>query len=118
MHEFDVHKQELMKYALQRKQDCVIILDGNYRGVGKTITLNGLALELMSIGAKIVTISAQQMQEYYCDHFATPTSLESIKGIGADYVILVDDINENQLHEIKMQFPRNFMYGFARKRLG
>jgi len=98
-----------------RLNQWIYFLNEDYRGFGKTTFINKIALDLLSDGERVLTIGHGHV-EYLCTRFIPIYNLQSpeIRGLGSDYVILVDEITQTQLKEIRELYPRNRIYGFGR----
>lgn len=112
---FRIHKANLIYAANRQIQNCVLFLDEKYRGLGKTICINEISLNLMSDGYKILMIGHRGV-EYYCDKFENVFRIDKaiMRGLSRNYIILVDEILVEEYQQILNDFPNNLVYGFGR----
>lgn len=112
---FRIYKANLLYDANHQIQNCILFLNEEYRGLGKTTCINELSLNLMSDGYKILTVGHKGV-EYYCDKFESVLSFNAnrMRGLSRDYIILVDEITFKQQDILFKTFPLNRIYGFGR----
>lgn len=97
-------------------EECILFIDESWRGLGKTMLINDLALSLMSDGYKVVVIGCPKC-EYYCDKFVSNlySNLDQTRGLHPNkWAILLDEITVDMYLDLLDILPhKNNLYGWV-----
>lgn len=96
----DVQQKAFDKFLKRIEQKDMLLLSSEERRIGKTTTLNELALTLQALGYIVYVLTPYQKQEYFAHKFIS-TDRSNYTNLNVDkLVIIVDEEKRNKMDEI------------------